>query len=75
MFFFFLSFFYFLHDIYRKQKRRRDILLEYVQNVQPEIMELFLKRAPPQVLTRELLDMLFFIGDLYALCLLMQSVY
>lgn len=71
---FFLSFFFF-HVIYRKQKSRRDILLEYVQNVQPEIMELFLKRAPPQVLIRELLDMLFSIGDLYALCLLMQSVY
>ncbi|KAJ3691328.1 hypothetical protein LUZ61_020492 [Rhynchospora tenuis] len=30
-------------------KNRRDILLEYVKNVQPEFMELFLKRAPPQV--------------------------
>lgn len=30
-------------------KSRRDILLEYVRNVQPEFMELFLKRAPQQV--------------------------
>ncbi|KAL7155627.1 hypothetical protein ABFS83_03G088800 [Erythranthe nasuta] len=30
-------------------KNRRDILLEYVQNVQPEFMELFVKRAPQQV--------------------------
>ncbi|KAG8060487.1 hypothetical protein GUJ93_ZPchr0002g23972 [Zizania palustris] len=30
-------------------KNRRDILLEYVKNVQPEFMELFIKRAPPQV--------------------------
>ncbi|GAB4832999.1 hypothetical protein Ancab_007022 [Ancistrocladus abbreviatus] len=30
-------------------KSRRDILLEYVRNVQPEFMELFVKRAPPQV--------------------------
>lgn len=30
-------------------KTRRDILLEYVQNVQPEFMELFVKRAPKQV--------------------------
>ncbi|KAI3724593.1 hypothetical protein L2E82_36376 [Cichorium intybus] len=28
---------------------RRDILLEYVKNVQPEFMELFFKRAPQQV--------------------------
>ncbi|KAL7615387.1 uncharacterized protein LOC111902811 [Lactuca sativa] len=28
---------------------RRDILLEYVKNVQPEFMELFVKRAPQQV--------------------------
>eukprot|EP00262_Sarcandra_glabra_P019125 TRINITY_DN70_c0_g2_i1.p1 TRINITY_DN70_c0_g2~~TRINITY_DN70_c0_g2_i1.p1 ORF type:complete len:326 (+),score=61.29 TRINITY_DN70_c0_g2_i1:225-1202(+) len=28
---------------------RREILLEYVKNVQPEFMELFLKRAPQQV--------------------------
>ncbi|KAI3724596.1 hypothetical protein L2E82_36379 [Cichorium intybus] len=27
---------------------RRDILLEYVKNVQPELMELFVKRAPQQ---------------------------
>nr|XP_016449933.1 PREDICTED: uncharacterized protein LOC107774797 [Nicotiana tabacum] len=31
------------------QKSRREILLEYVQNVQPEFMELFVKRAPQQV--------------------------
>ncbi|CAA2997505.1 uncharacterized protein LOC111393882 [Olea europaea subsp. europaea] len=31
-------------------KSRKDILLEYVQNVQPEFMELFVKRAPHQVL-------------------------
>lgn len=31
------------------QKRRRDILLEYVKNVQPEFMEMFVKRAPQQV--------------------------
>lgn len=31
------------------QKSRREILLEYVKNVQPEFMELFVKRAPPQV--------------------------
>ncbi|XAR64256.1 hypothetical protein NMG60_11024526 [Bertholletia excelsa] len=31
------------------QKTRREILLEYVQNVQPDIMELFAKRAPQQV--------------------------
>ncbi|XP_027095282.1 uncharacterized protein [Coffea arabica] len=30
-------------------KSRREILLEYVQNVQPEFMELFVKRAPQQV--------------------------
>ncbi|KAL2895526.1 putative phenylalanine aminotransferase [Bienertia sinuspersici] len=30
-------------------KSRKDILLEYVKNVQPEIMELFVKRASPQV--------------------------
>ncbi|KAL8514961.1 hypothetical protein ACS0TY_013880 [Phlomoides rotata] len=30
-------------------KNRREILLEYVQNVQPEFMELFVKRAPQQV--------------------------
>ncbi|CAD6241510.1 unnamed protein product [Miscanthus lutarioriparius] len=30
-------------------KNRRDILLEYVKNVQPEFMELFIKRAPAQV--------------------------
>ncbi|WCJ44692.1 hypothetical protein M5689_025348 [Euphorbia peplus] len=30
-------------------KTRRDILLEYVKNVQPEFMELFVKRAPKQV--------------------------
>ncbi|KAI5660921.1 hypothetical protein M9H77_20244 [Catharanthus roseus] len=31
------------------KKSRREILLEYVQNVQPEFMELFVKRAPQQV--------------------------
>uniref|UniRef100_A0A0D9VN58 DUF760 domain-containing protein n=1 Tax=Leersia perrieri TaxID=77586 RepID=A0A0D9VN58_9ORYZ len=30
-------------------KNRRDILMEYVKNVQPEFMDLFIKRAPPQV--------------------------
>ncbi|KAH6782486.1 hypothetical protein C2S52_000649 [Perilla frutescens var. hirtella] len=30
-------------------KSRKEILLEYVQNVQPEFMELFVKRAPQQV--------------------------
>lgn len=30
-------------------KTRRDILLEYVKNVQPEFMELFVQRAPQQV--------------------------
>ncbi|KAB1203570.1 hypothetical protein CJ030_MR8G015393 [Morella rubra] len=30
-------------------KSRREILLEYVQNVEPEFMELFVKRAPQQV--------------------------
>ncbi|KAL6591271.1 hypothetical protein ACP70R_049774 [Stipagrostis hirtigluma subsp. patula] len=30
-------------------KNRRDVLLEYVKNVQPEFMELFIKRAPGQV--------------------------
>ncbi|XP_042428879.1 uncharacterized protein LOC122015877 isoform X1 [Zingiber officinale] len=30
-------------------KSRRDILLEYVRNVKPEFMELFMKRAPQQV--------------------------
>ncbi|CAA0812482.1 Unknown protein [Striga hermonthica] len=30
-------------------KSRREILLEYVQNVKPEFMELFVKRAPQQV--------------------------
>ncbi|XP_006828943.2 uncharacterized protein LOC18424291 isoform X1 [Amborella trichopoda] len=30
-------------------KGRKEILLEYVRNVQPEFMELFVKRAPPQV--------------------------
>ncbi|KAA8537423.1 hypothetical protein F0562_026890 [Nyssa sinensis] len=31
------------------QKSRREILLEYVKNVKPEFMELFVKRAPQQV--------------------------
>ncbi|XP_019453750.1 PREDICTED: uncharacterized protein LOC109355196 isoform X3 [Lupinus angustifolius] len=30
-------------------KSRREILLEYVKNVQPEFMDLFVKRAPQQV--------------------------
>lgn len=30
-------------------KPRREILLEYVKNVQPEFMEMFVKRAPQQV--------------------------
>ncbi|KAK7409873.1 hypothetical protein VNO78_00247 [Psophocarpus tetragonolobus] len=30
-------------------KSRREILLEYVKNVQPEFMELFVKRAPQQI--------------------------
>ncbi|XP_062165547.1 uncharacterized protein LOC133872057 isoform X1 [Alnus glutinosa] len=30
-------------------KTRREILLEYVKNVQPEFMELFVKKAPQQV--------------------------
>ncbi|XP_072995712.1 uncharacterized protein [Typha latifolia] len=30
-------------------KSRRDILLEYVRNVKPEFMDLFVKRAPQQV--------------------------
>ncbi|PON60562.1 hypothetical protein PanWU01x14_151740 [Parasponia andersonii] len=30
-------------------KSRRELLLEYVKNVQPEFMELFVKRAPQQV--------------------------
>ncbi|OAY22530.1 uncharacterized protein LOC110605847 [Manihot esculenta] len=30
-------------------KTRKEILLEYVKNVQPEFMELFVKRAPQQV--------------------------
>ncbi|XP_051124604.1 uncharacterized protein LOC127246968 [Andrographis paniculata] len=30
-------------------KSRKEILLEYVQNVKPEFMELFVKRAPQQV--------------------------
>ncbi|CAH9094856.1 unnamed protein product [Cuscuta europaea] len=30
-------------------KSRKDILLEYVQNVQPDFMEFFIKRAPQQV--------------------------
>ncbi|KAK9129273.1 hypothetical protein Sjap_009760 [Stephania japonica] len=30
-------------------KSRRDILLEYVKNVQPEFMEVFVKKAPPLV--------------------------
>ncbi|CAH2046907.1 unnamed protein product [Thlaspi arvense] len=32
-----------------RPKTRRDILLEYVQNVKPEFMELFVKRAPKHV--------------------------
>ncbi|URE25119.1 hypothetical protein MUK42_02409 [Musa troglodytarum] len=35
--------------LYIQPKSRRDILLEYVKNVQPEFMELFVKRAPKQV--------------------------
>ncbi|CAN8277040.1 unnamed protein product [Cochlearia groenlandica] len=31
------------------KRTRRDILLEYVQNVKPEFMEMFLKRAPKPV--------------------------
>ncbi|KAI3724601.1 hypothetical protein L2E82_36384 [Cichorium intybus] len=34
---------------------RRDILLEYVKNVQPEFMELFVKRAPQQTSRRDIL--------------------
>ena len=34
---------------FHQSKSRRDILLEYVKNVQPEFMDLFLKRAPQQV--------------------------
>ncbi|KAH9305246.1 hypothetical protein KI387_009650, partial [Taxus chinensis] len=30
-------------------KSKREMLLEYVRNVQPEFLELFVKRAPPQV--------------------------
>ncbi|KAK8512612.1 hypothetical protein V6N13_082852 [Hibiscus sabdariffa] len=33
----------------QQPKNRREILLEYVKNVQPEFMELFVKRAPQQV--------------------------
>lgn len=33
----------------KQPKSRKDILLEYVKNVQPEFMELFVKRAPQQV--------------------------
>ncbi|KAL4313293.1 hypothetical protein GQ457_01G008740 [Hibiscus cannabinus] len=33
----------------QQPKTRREILLEYVKNVQPEFMELFVKRAPQQV--------------------------
>ncbi|XP_010418386.1 PREDICTED: uncharacterized protein LOC104703983 isoform X3 [Camelina sativa] len=33
----------------RQPKSRRDILLEYVQNVKPEFMEMFVKRAPKHV--------------------------
>uniref|UniRef100_A0A1J3K8E4 Uncharacterized protein n=1 Tax=Noccaea caerulescens TaxID=107243 RepID=A0A1J3K8E4_NOCCA len=32
-----------------RPKTRRDILLEYVQNVKPEFMEMFVKRAPKHV--------------------------
>ncbi|XP_010418388.1 PREDICTED: uncharacterized protein LOC104703983 isoform X4 [Camelina sativa] len=32
-----------------RPKSRRDILLEYVQNVKPEFMEMFVKRAPKHV--------------------------
>ncbi|KAK7839506.1 udp-galactose/udp-glucose transporter 3 [Quercus suber] len=32
-----------------KPKTRREILLEYVKNVQPEFMEMFVNRAPQQV--------------------------
>ncbi|KFK32935.1 hypothetical protein AALP_AA6G308300 [Arabis alpina] len=32
-----------------RPKNRRDILLEYVQNVKPEFMEMFVKRAPKHV--------------------------
>ncbi|VVB07650.1 unnamed protein product [Arabis nemorensis] len=32
-----------------RPRNRRDILLEYVQNVKPEFMELFVKRAPKHV--------------------------
>lgn len=45
---YFFPFFFSLE--YVKKKSRREILLEYVQNVQPEFMELFVKRAPQQVL-------------------------
>ncbi|KAF8410323.1 hypothetical protein HHK36_002850 [Tetracentron sinense] len=33
----------------QQPKSRREILLEYVKNVKPEFMELFVKRAPQQV--------------------------
>lgn len=42
-------------------KSRKDILLEYVQNVQPEFMELFVKRAPQQVLQSGICFFFFFV--------------
>ncbi|CAA6666748.1 unnamed protein product [Spirodela intermedia] len=33
----------------RRKEGRRDILLEYVKTIQPEFMELFVKKAPKQV--------------------------
>lgn len=48
-----------------QQKSRREILLDYVQNVQPEFMELFVKKAPKQVFAikfRTLKMFVFFLG-------------
>lgn len=42
------------YDVNFQPKSRKDILLEYVQNVQPEFMELFVKRAPQQVFQSEM---------------------
>ncbi|CAI9117074.1 OLC1v1018398C1 [Oldenlandia corymbosa var. corymbosa] len=46
------------------QKTRKEILLEYVQNVQPEFMEMFVKRAPKQVVDAMRLTVTNMIGTL-----------
>ncbi|RZR97120.1 hypothetical protein BHM03_00026234, partial [Ensete ventricosum] len=60
--------------IYIQPKSRRDILLEYVKNVQPEFMELFVKRAPKQVVCQFLRPLLCFLLPLEVVDAMRQTV-